>query len=99
MTRLKITDEMREAAHRLLRTRGVVRSGADRARLADIVDGKRKVIDALWWAKFYQVIDQQKLDKLERLADPARNSNEHERELAGRKAAEFKAHRPPGSRL
>jgi hypothetical protein len=36
-------------------------------------------------------ITQAKLDKLQRLADPARNPNEHERAVASRKLAEFKA--------
>jgi hypothetical protein len=114
MTRLKITEEIREAARKLLklklgademreakrylmRSSGYKLSLANRCRLEDIVSGKRKVIDALWWNRIHEVVDQSKLDKLERLADPARNSSEHERELAGRKAAELKARRPPGA--
>jgi hypothetical protein len=68
----------------------------DRNLLTAISDGKRKLIRADWWTKHFKVVDRIKLDKLQRLADPARNPNEHERAVAGRKLDEFKAGRAPG---
>jgi hypothetical protein len=98
MARLKITAAMRVAASTLLRAGERRLNGADCARLTGIIGGKRKVIDAAWWAKIHRVVDQGKLDKLAALADPVRNPNEHERRTAGRKLAEFQGRTPPGSR-
>jgi hypothetical protein len=96
MAMLKITEEMREAAGKLLKNRALKFDRYDRDLLAAISDGKRKLIQAHWWVKFFKKIDQIKLDKLQRLADPARNPNVHERAVASRKLAEFKASRAPG---
>jgi hypothetical protein len=98
MAMLKITDEMRAAARKLLGNRALKLGGHGRNLLTAISDGKRKLIDAHWWAKHFKVVDQIKLDKLQRLADSARNPNEHERAVAARKIREFKDGRAPGLR-
>src|SRR5262249_21010473 len=98
-TMLKITDEMREAACKLLqqpRPTGRRLDGSDRAVLKAIAFGERKLIDGAWWKDVHNVVDRGKLDKLQAMADPARNPMEHERTVASRKLAEFKARRPPG---
>jgi hypothetical protein len=59
-------------------------------------EGKRKLIRGHEWTKYFKVVDRMKLDKLARMADPARNPNEHERAVAGHKLDEFRARRPPG---
>jgi hypothetical protein len=93
---LKITEEMRESARKLLKAAGKL-DRPDRDLLTAIVGGKRKQIDGRWWKEIHHyVIDQPKLDKLSRLADPERNDNPHERDLARTKLAGFKAKRPPG---
>jgi hypothetical protein len=92
---LKVTDEIREAARRLL-TRHL--AGDVRKLLEAIVDGKRKLIDENWWRKAHGDVDRAKLDKLAALADPTRNTNEHERQVASDKLAAAKARRPPGAR-
>jgi len=69
-----------------------------RKRLEAIVNGKRKLIDAEWWRKVHGDVDRAKLDKIAALADPARNSSEHERAVASSKLASAKAKRPPGFR-
>jgi hypothetical protein len=96
MMMLKITEEMRAAARRLLQTPALKISVPDRALLAAISEGKRKLIRGLWWKQVHGTVDQVKLAKLQRLADPARNPNEHERAVADRKLGEFKGRRPPG---
>jgi|EndMetStandDraft_8_1072994.scaffolds.fasta_scaffold441329_1 hypothetical protein len=93
---LKITEEMREAAGKLLRNPALKANRPDRDLLAAMSEGKRKLIDAVWWKEIHGVVNQTKLDKLARMADPARNPNEHEREVAGHKLDEFRARRPPG---
>jgi hypothetical protein len=90
---LKVTDEIREAARRLL-TRHL--AGDVRKLLEAIVDGKRKLIDENWWRKAHGDVDRAKLDKLAALADPTRNTNEHERQVASAKLAAAKVRRPPG---
>jgi hypothetical protein len=72
-------------------------TGSDRNKLTDIAEGKRKQVDALWWDKLHAPVNRDKLDKLQRLADPARNPSEHERTVAARKFASFKARTAPGS--
>jgi hypothetical protein len=96
MAMLKITEEMRAAARALLGNRALKLGGYDRNLLTAISDGKRKLIGDDWWTKHFKVIGRIKLDKLQRLADSARNPNEHERAVAGHKLAAFKARRPPG---
>jgi hypothetical protein len=96
MAMLKITEEMRAAARKLLRDPALKFDRPDRDLLTAISDGKRKLIRAHWWTKHFRVVDRIKLDKLQRLADPARNPNEHERAVADRKLGEFKGRRPPG---
>jgi hypothetical protein len=95
---LKITDEFRAAARKLLHEPGAKLDWHDRDVLAAIAAGKRKLINASWWSGVHKVIDRVKLDKLRAMADPARNPMEHERAVADRKLAEFKARRPPGTR-
>jgi hypothetical protein len=68
----------------------------DHKRLTDIANGKRKLIDGSWWKEIHGTVSKDKLDKLSRLADPARNDNPHERALARAKLAGFKTKRPPG---
>jgi hypothetical protein len=103
---LKITEEMRAAARKLLRTPvpalrhemsddRVKLNISDRVLLTAISDGKRKLIQAHWWTKHFKKIDEIKLGKLQRLAG-AGNPNEHERALAARKVGEFKGARSPG---
>jgi hypothetical protein len=96
MAMLKITEEMREAARKLLKNPALKIVGFDRVLLTAVAEGKRKRLQAEEWTKHFKVINQTKLDKLQRMADPARNPNEHERAVAGRKLDEFKASRPPG---
>jgi hypothetical protein len=96
MAMLKITEEMRAAARKLLSNPALKLDRPDRDLLTAISDGKRKLIRAHWWTKHFKVVDRTKLDKLQRMADPARNPNEYERAVAGRKFDEFKASRPPG---
>jgi hypothetical protein len=100
---LKVTDEIREAARRLL-TRHL--AGDVRKLLEAIADGKRKRIDWDWWCKVYGDPEgdaaRAKLAKITAMADPARNANEHERRVAASKLeaasklASAKAFRPPG---
>ena len=73
---LKITEEMRAAAGRLLRDRTLKSHRSDRDLLVAISDGKRKLIRAEWWGKFFKTIDQQKLDKLQR-KKPRRTGDRH----------------------
>jgi hypothetical protein len=96
MAMLKITEEMRAAAGKLLRNRALKFDRPDWDLLVAIAVGKRKLIRADQWTKHFTVVDQIKRDKLQRLADPARNPNEHERAVAERKLDEFKARRAPG---
>jgi len=117
---LKITEEMREAARKLLKAAELPADAysyvndlakrkqlqaigklnrTDRERLEAIANGTRKQIDGRWWREIHHsVVNQPKLDKLPRLADPERNDNIHERNLASERLAEFKARRPPGAR-
>jgi hypothetical protein len=96
MTMLKITEEMRGAARKLLRDPALKFKASDRELLTALADGKRKLINAHWWQKHFAKVDRVKLDKLQRLADPAGTPNEHERAAAARKLDEFKARRAPG---
>jgi hypothetical protein len=102
---LTITEEMRESARKLLTAKVNPRDHYgydtllhkhDRDLLTAIANGKRKLIDGQWWKEMHRVVAKDKLDKLSRLADPDRNDNPHERDLASAKLAEFKARRPPG---
>ena len=95
---LKITEEMRAAARKLVRDPALALkiNASNRKLLTALADGKRKLIDAHWWKKHFVVVDRMKLDKLQRLADPAGNPNEHERAVAKHKHDEFKARRAPG---
>jgi hypothetical protein len=93
---LKITEEMREAARKLLSNPALKLDRPDRDLLTAISEGKRKLIRTEQWTKYFRVIDQVKLDKLQRMADPARNPNEHERAVAECKLGEFKGMRAPG---
>ena len=45
-----------------------------------IANGTRKQVDGRWWNDIHRVVAQAKLDKLSRLADPARNDNIHDRQ-------------------
>ena len=67
-----------------------------RLRLEAIVNGTRKLIRDDWWIKVHGTVDSKLLAKIAALADPARNSSEHEREVAEAKLASAKARRPPG---
>jgi len=60
----------------------------DRELLEAIVEGQRKWIDARWWISL-QAVDQARLDKLRRLADPKLNDNENERRAAEAKLREL----------
>ena len=91
---IKVTNEIREAARQLARHN----KGHDEAVLKAIVDGKRKLIDADWWRKVHGDVNRAKLKKIAALADPERNSSEHERKVARDKLAAAKARRPPGMR-
>ena len=93
---LKVTGEIRAAAKRLLGQ--LPTSAATRKALEDISVGRRKQIDPVWWRETYGDVDQKQLDKLARMADPARNANEHERRVAAAKLTSAKASRPPGMR-
>jgi hypothetical protein len=92
---IKVTDQIREAARRLL-----VSDMAHHNRMAleRVASGERKRIDAIWWRDIHGVVNRMKLDKIARLADPNRNSNENERAAAAGKLAELKKRRPPGLR-
>jgi hypothetical protein len=93
---LKITEAVRVAARKALQNPGLKLDRSDRDVLAAVAGGKRKQLDVWWWRKIHRVVDQSKLDKLARLADPERNSNEHERAVAADKLKAFKGRRPPG---
>jgi hypothetical protein len=94
MAMIKVTDEIRKAAAWLLTGHD---GGKQKRRLLEaIANGERKLVDALWWRDAHRVAARVKLDKLEALADPERNSNENERTAAARKLAELKGRRPPG---
>jgi len=109
---LKITEEMRESARKLLKTASSPQSRPwasihswgtslpqhEHKLLTAIANGERKQIDERWWKEIHHVVSKDKLYKLEQLADPERNDNPHERDLASAKLAEFKARRPPGMR-
>ena len=71
---------------------------AMRKRLEAIAEGKRKLIDRVWWSKVHPNVERAKIDKMEALADPARNDNKHERQVAAAKLAAAKARRTPGMR-
>lgn len=93
---LKITDEMRAAARKLLRNRALKFSRPDHDLLTAIADGTRKQIRPQKWTKHFARVDQMKLDKLERMADPARNPMAHERAIAADMVVKFQAGRAPG---
>jgi hypothetical protein len=93
---IKITEDVRKAAARLLQDRGLKLAMSNRVKLADIAEGRRKQIDSHWWRKIHGVVDQAKLDKLAALADPTRNSMAREREVAAAMLQKFKGRRPPG---
>jgi hypothetical protein len=144
---IKVTDEIREAARRLLAKhnaneaarvqalyeaelrraeeyvkyygKGVpnkpliwkiaareIATDKDKRKLLEaIVDGKRKLIDGSLWQKIsgdvYRAGDRAKLEKIAAMADPARNSSEHERQEAAAKLTEAEtrhARRAPGMR-
>jgi hypothetical protein len=90
---IKVTDEIREAARRLLLD---PHDRADKDLLEAIAAGQRKRINHAWWCKFYAALDRARLAKIAAMADPARNDKEHERAVAARKLATAKARRPPG---
>jgi hypothetical protein len=69
-----------------------------RKRLEVIVNGTRKLVDADWWRKTHGDSDRAKRDKIAALADPARNPNEHERQVAERKLKAANSRRAPGIR-
>ena len=76
---------------------GEARADKDKRKLLEaIVDGRRKLIDGRWWIEVHGDADRSKMEKMAAMADPLRNSNEHEREVAARKLAKEKAKRPPG---
>jgi hypothetical protein len=95
---LKVTNEIRESAEKLLtrHNAGETARQRDKDILEAIADGKRKLIDAGWWRKVHGDVDRAKLEKIAALADPARNSSEHERAVAAAKLVAAKARRPPG---
>ena len=90
---IKVTNEIREAARRLLLD---PHDRADKDLLEAIAGGKRKLINWEWWRKFYAALDRARLAKIAAMADPARNDKEHERAVAAHKLATAKARRPPG---
>jgi hypothetical protein len=92
---IKVTDEIRSAAARLLRAQSGF-DGYDLKCLEAIANGKRKRIDGCWWREVHGEVARVKLDKISALADPTRNPNEHERKVAETKLAQARAHRPPG---
>lgn len=92
---LKVTDEICEAARRLLLAEPKMEA-LERKRLEAIANGERKRIDAGWWRNIHHDVSRARLDKLAALADPARNDRQHERAVAERKLSELKSRRPPG---
>jgi hypothetical protein len=123
--RMKVTDEIREAARRLERSsrrnsrklpEGFDLSSDiseyykvlgddlfapidyDAMKLNTIADGKQKTIDPDWWQRVHRThLDRGKRDKLSALADPNRNTNEHERRVAANMLAQYnKARSVPG---
>jgi hypothetical protein len=92
------------------RPHGRLRS-EDRKQLKAIADpaSRRKFIDVDWWrwvhgrkyVHAYNIEDapanRAKVEKLEALADPKRNPNEHERKIAEAKLANFKPKQPPSA--
>jgi hypothetical protein len=93
---IPITNEIRTAAARLLNVPVKALDGYQRELLRKIVGGKIKNIDIDKWRRLFEAVDQQKLDKLAALADPARNPNGHERANAERALAKLRAKSAPG---
>jgi len=89
-----VTDAIRVAAARLLSS--PPRNPHTRKLLERIAAGHRQRINADWWVKVHGTVTAAKLDKLERLADPGRNSNEHERAVAAAKLQQLNVRRAPG---
>jgi hypothetical protein len=97
-----INDEIKQAAQKLLKKRGV----GGYAKLREIVDGKRKYVDVRWWREVNGVAPEQvmaeqekkfkaKLDAIKAMADPARNPNEHQPRAAEAALAKAQAAGPP----
>jgi len=88
---------VRAAARKLLQDRSLTLDKWDRNLLTAVVEGKRKQLDADWWRDKHKVVEQGKLDKLARMADPKLNPNAHERAVAADKLKAFKfRNRVPG---
>src|SRR5262245_23805241 len=100
MARVPVNDAIVQTARELLKG-----PSAYRDRLRGIVSGKIKSIDVAWWRAENGVAPHQldaklekefkkKLDKIKAMADPARNSNEHQRRSAEAALARFQATGP-----
>jgi hypothetical protein len=66
MEMLKITEEMRATARRLLRDPALKFGGFDRDLLTAIADGKRKLLrgrQVAWWVRPFKVVDQKQAAK------------------------------------
>jgi hypothetical protein len=75
-----ITEAMRTVAKKIS-SRETLRS-ADMRRLQAIMSGKQKKVDAEWWRGIAGSETSARADQLAAMADPARNPNQHEREVA-----------------
>jgi hypothetical protein len=79
-------------------------SSRDRQRLWALGFGKTlspktkslKTVDVEWWRSFHGLIYEERATRLAAMADPARNSNEHERKVAAAALARLKAKAAPG---
>ena len=100
MNQIPVTDEIRAAAKEYLAAHKQTLPAPTRKKLQSIIDGERKVLDVAWWRKLFggervaREADDQRLEKLQAMADPARNSNAHERAAAQSKIDGFKASKP-----
>jgi hypothetical protein len=109
-TRAPITDAIRTAASAFLAS-GKLTTADDRRKLRAIADpaSGRQFIDINWWRFIHGVTKRQAetaartkhralLEKLEHLADPERNPNEHERKVAAAKLAKLRAQSPEAAK-
>jgi hypothetical protein len=101
--RVPVNDKIVEAAKKLLKKPS---AGPAHAQLRKMVNGKVKSIDVDWWRKVNGVAPRQvtakaeksfqnKLAGIEAMADPARNSNEPQRQEAEKILARVRAAGPP----
>jgi hypothetical protein len=113
MVRVPINDIILARAHELIASNKPLPHniyGSGYAQLRQIVSGKVKSVDVEWWRVINGVAKHQvdakaerdynkKLAKLDAMADPARNSNAHERQAAEAARVKLEAAGAPSGRM